>query len=363
MSVTRATVRAAAKQLIQDALPNSGTGAQFLLNDPSDYNAGIAQALRLFDADVPNKRVAHVTMTAVVFRLALAGPGAILPPQKVPLPVASLIGAGGAKVRSYRVAARNAAGQGLWSDAVRVATGPATLDGTHKIRLDWAARPGATSYDVFGRDEGQELLLANQAGTSFLDDGTATPSSALETTGLDAWVIDGSSLDAVWLPYSAGTSPTLASQGQTPLDDNEWLVRPEPGPLVLLELTNISTGIGQVLRLEFTTPHVLDENSAAYSSIPFTKIEALQTLTAAVMLRMVANRYLQNSGSTGLPSDIVDRRSQSDQAASRAKDYLALYRDMVGGGDSATTAASGFADLDVLTSHNRGSLWHPTNIR
>ncbi len=362
MSVTRATVRGAARQLIQDALPNMGTGAPALLNDPGDYNTAIAQALRLFDADVPNRRVAHITMDAVVFRVVLAGAGAVLPLRPPALPVATLAGSVGAQQLSYRIAARNAAGQSVWSEAVTI-RGPESLSIANTITVTWTAVPGATSYDVYGRTPGQEQLIVNQVGTSFVDDGTIAPAGALSTDGLDAWIPDSTSIDAVWCPYVAGASPAVAAQGQVPLDDNEWRIVREPNGIDLLEFLNISTTAGQVLRLEYTTPHALDENSAAYSSIPFHRIEALETVTAAMLLRILANRYLQNTGSTGIPSDVVDRRSQSDQAASRAKDYLALYRDMVGGGQNAGSAASGFADMDVLTSHNRGALWHPTNIR
>lgn len=364
MSVTRATVRAAARQLIQDTTSGIAVGVQFLLNDPVDYNTAIAQALRMFDGDVPNARVAHLTLAAAGFRFPLAGVGALLPPQRPALPVLTQIGAAGSTPYSYRVAARNAAGQGLWSEAVQIATGFAALDVSHKNTINWAAVPGATGYDVFGRTALGELLMSsNQATTSFTDDGNETPSGVLGIAGLDAWVIDGSDLDTVWLPYYGGTSPTGLTQGQTPLDDNGWRVIAEPSSLILLELQDFAGSVGQVLRLEYSTPHVIDENSAAYTSITMKWIEAFQTLVAGLLLRMVANRFLQNTGSTGLPSDVVDRRSQSDQAASRAKEYLATYADLVGGGDKARGASSGFVDLDTTTSHNRGSLWHPSRIR
>src|SRR5436189_5649341 len=100
MSVTRATVRAAAKQLIQDAV-GSGTGTPLLVTDPGDYNAAIAQALRMFDGDVPNKRIAHVTLATAAFRFALAGTGAILPPQRPAVPTCTVLGTPGSTTYSY----------------------------------------------------------------------------------------------------------------------------------------------------------------------------------------------------------------------------------------------------------------------
>jgi hypothetical protein len=362
VSVTRATVRAAAKSIIQDSVPNLGTGLPFLLNDPFDYNSAVAIALRTFEGDVANNRIVHYVMPATVFRFVLFGTGAILPPPPPPLPVLTVNGATGSTAYSYRVAARNSAGQGLWSDAIQITNGNAALSGSNFNALLWVAIPGAASYDVFGRLAGQELLLHNVSTTAYNDTGADTPSGALGLAGHDAWIYDATELNQVWMPYFAGISPGIAVQGQSPVDENEWRIITEPGPIVMLEFENVSSTIGQTLRLEFSRPHVVDEDSAAYTSITPKYIEAFETLVAAVLLRMAANRYLQNAGSTGLPSDVVDRKSQSDQAASRAKDLMLLYKDLVGAGEP-RGAASGFKDMNVLTQHNRGFLWHPTNIR
>jgi hypothetical protein len=338
-----------------------GLGSQFLLSDPGDYNVAIAQALRMFAGDVPNRRIVHYTTPATAFRFVLYGTGAILPPPAPALPVATPSGANGSTTYTYRVAARNAAGQGLWSQAVDITSRPATLTGGGSNVLTWAAVPGATSYDVFGRKSGQEALLRNTAALTYTDDGTDTPSGALGTGGLDAWSYDASSLDQVWMPYFGGASSSV--QAQSPVDENDYRVVTEPGPLILLEFFSLASVAGQTLRLEFTSPHAVDEESVIYTTIAPKWVEAFQTLVAALLLRMVANRYLQNAGTTGLPNDVVDRRSQSDQAASRAKEYFALYSELVGGSDVGRAAASGFVDMDVLTQHNRGMLWKPSNIR
>lgn len=365
MSVTRAIVRSAAKGLAQDAAPGGvGTGVQLLLNDPVDYNTCIDQALAIFSADIPNRRIVHVTLSGTAYRFILAGDPtlAILRPQAPAQPSLSLPGTPGTRALSYRIVAKNAAGDSIWSAAVQSAVGPTTLNSISKAVLTWAAVPGASSYDVYGNAPLAEQLMGNVSVTTFTDNGSVSPSGALGVGGLDGWVIEGSEMTAVWLPYIAGVSAGLLQQGQVPIDENEWQIIQEPGPLVMLELLHLGSNPGQILRLEFTSPHLLDDNSAAYTTVRSKWIIAFETLVAALLLRIVANRYLQNTGSVGLPNDIVDRRSQSDQASSRAKEFMQVYKDLIGGGDP-HGAASGFKDLDVGTQHNRGSLWHPEAIR
>lgn len=175
-------------------------------------------------------------------------------------------------------------------------------------------------------------------------------------TGLDAWVQRHSALREVWHPYDT------AAQGQTPLDRNTWRVVEEPG-LTVLELLEYTPSNG-VLRLEFTRPHVVDASNAALSSILPGDVEALQTITAVKLLDLYAIRSIQNTGSTGVPSDVVDRRSPSDQARARAKELFATYQALVGRRSSEDLrAASAIGELDVDTSHPHGFLWHPRGSR
>lgn len=66
---------------------------------------------------------------------------------------------GGSTTYGYRVAAVNAKGTTLASTTVSTAVGAATLDGTNKIVVTWAAALGASSYKVYGRTAGAELLM------------------------------------------------------------------------------------------------------------------------------------------------------------------------------------------------------------
>jgi hypothetical protein len=78
----------------------------------------------------------------------------------------------------YRVSATSAVGQGL---ACAEQSGVVASGSTGSVALTWAAVPNATSYSIYGRTQGAELLMANQAGTTFTDNGSVTPSGALPT--------------------------------------------------------------------------------------------------------------------------------------------------------------------------------------
>lgn len=253
MARTRTDLRAAAKQLAQDASVTGGTGLKLLLTDPGDYTLAIIQALPILGRDRPNLRVLDYTVLASAFRFGLSGAGAVLP--------------------------------------------------------------------------------------------SAT---------LDAWVDGASQLVNVWHPY------LVTSQGADPLDPNTWRVVTDPGPKTVLELLAQRAAVGDVIRFEYTSPWVLHEDNEANSSVRAGEWEALSILTASLVLQIAANKMAQNTGNTGLPNDVVDRRSQADVFRSLAKDLRTLYSTLVGHGPAADlTAASGQADLDVLPSHQRGFLWHP----
>ncbi len=252
MSITQADLRTKAKALAQNAATTGATGVQLLLNDPTDYDEAILNALAVFDADRPNQRVVDVTVATAGFRFTLGGVGTVLP---------------------------------------------------------------------------------------------AAPS-------LDAWVDGGSRLTDVWFPFLA------TDQGAQPLDRNWWRVARIPGPKDVLELLANTAAIGQVLRLEYTRPHVVHATDATQTSILAADQRAIITLSASMILLIAAVKAVQNTGNTGLPNDIVDRRNQSDIYKSRAKDLRDIYTSQVGT-DEAGAAASGFIELDADTSYGAGRLWHP----
>jgi hypothetical protein len=184
-------------------------------------------------------------------------------------------------------------------------------------------------------------------------------SAILPTSGLNAWVEGASSVLQVWHPYDA------TEQTDEPTDANTWRLRNLPSGVTALEFLVDQPATGDVIRIEYTSPHVVDDSDSAASSPRAGDLKALKLLTAAMILKLAANKFMQNTGNSGLPSDVVDRRSQADVCRSLAKDLLSHYQVLVGkaADPSQVGAASGFAELDVEPMHGWGTLWHPSARR
>jgi hypothetical protein len=174
-------------------------------------------------------------------------------------------------------------------------------------------------------------------------------------SGADAWLENGSSLTNVWPNY-------VANAQQTPLDLDQYRLVRNPTAIVL-ELLDTSVTLGGTLRLEFVRPHQVDDSTVpatAVDSILASDADAFDLLLASIILLMAATRAVQNMGTSSLPNDIVDRRTQVDMWARRAKEYRALYDQAIGiaSPDAASVAGAGlFVDLDASTSHPLGFLW------
>lgn len=77
----------------------------------------------------------------------------------------------------YRVTAINAVGETLASTETSH-----VLGGVGGVNVNWGATSGATGYKIYGRTTGAELLMDTVgAVTTWLDDGSITPSGALPT--------------------------------------------------------------------------------------------------------------------------------------------------------------------------------------
>jgi hypothetical protein len=374
MAITRTDLRAAAKGVAQDASVNGGTGLKLLLTDPGDYNLAISQALPILSKDRPNLRVRDYTVTVAGFRFVLAGAGAILP-SAFPAPtspVAALVAppAAGAVPNgshTYRVTFVTAQGEttpGGESNAVVVAD--LTVNGQVRLTGIPVGPAGTTARRIYRAPlTGGAVKLVGTVA----DNVTTTLTDTLADAGLgadapvtntaadaDAWVPGGSQLSAIWWPYLA------TNQGDEPLDDNTWRVNPGPGGSTDLELLTESAAVNDVIRLAYTAPHRLHDTDETKSSVNLGDWEALVILTSSLVLQVAANKLAQNTGNTSLPSDVVDRRTQSDVYRSLAKDLRIMYSSLVGHGPSDQLGpASGIKDLDVLPSHQRGFLWHPLN--
>jgi hypothetical protein len=181
----------------------------------------------------------------------------------------------------------------------------------------------------------------------------------MPTSGITAWVDGFSQIVNVWHPFRSAT------QGIIPIDPNSWRVVDDPGPKTILEFLEAVPVAGDVIRLEYTAPHVVDETTVTSTTVRAGDVEAFKILTAAIICEQAAIRYAQNTGNTNLQADTVDRRTQSDVMKSRAKNLWDRYKALMGVGssDDGPGGASGFKDLDVGSSHGLGYPWHPPNRR
>lgn len=183
-------------------------------------------------------------------------------------------------------------------------------------------------------------------------------------TGLNAFTTGESSLTSVVLPYAVDTRRV------TPLERELWRIATEPNGASVLEVAD-DAAAGEVLRLTFENKHVVHDTDASQTTVPARDEQAFETLAAALLLQIAANKAAQNTGSSQLPNDTVNRQSQGDILKARSRDMMALYDRLMGktpvvgsssGGASPAPASppplSGFKDLDATFSHPLGGLFH-----
>ena len=116
-------------------------------------------------------------------------------------------GTTGATTYSYRVSCVNSTGQTLASSAGTTATGNAALSSTNFNRVTWKGVAGCSSYKVYGRTSGSELLIATVAPQllRYDDTGAVTPSGALPGANTTAAAIEvGNVSDTTVTRASAG---------------------------------------------------------------------------------------------------------------------------------------------------------------
>lgn len=386
MSITRDMLRTAAKGVAQDAGPgDTATGVQLLLHDPDDYNQAIAQAIAQFNQDKPNLRIVDHTVVATAFRFPLTGASAILPldPAAPDLPTVALAGTGAGNVDngSHRWAASGVYTYGETElgepSAALVVVDKATNGKVNVTITDPADVVNLLGFNIYrtavnGQDfklSGFQAFVAGPPTTTIyvdnLADASLTEEAPEESLAQqpDAWVDGASVIDRIWWPYD------VTSQGDQPIDNNSYRMRKDPGGVIVLEFVADRPAATQVIRLEFTKPHVVDDDEPDRSTILRGDVVALATLAASFILQLAANKAAQNTGNTSLPNDVVDRRSQSDIYRSRSTELLKIYNMQIGKGlDAADVKGqSGFLDLDVEPSYRFGGLggfvWHPSRTR
>jgi hypothetical protein len=365
--MNRASITTAAKQLAQDA-SSTGVSVQLLIAS-GDYSEALDQALRILGQDRPNLRVVDHVVTTAGFRFVLAGDGAILPQVDQPAaPTASLAGLGAGNVdngtHSYVVVCTLPWGITVMSPKSNVVT--VTDKATNgQVNVALALGPTGTTvrtaYRTVAGDTGDWKLVGSVANNlpaqtvvdNLADSGLGASASARYS--LDAWIDGASQMHEIWWPYDA------TIQGDVALDDSSWRVLKVAGAKIVLEFLFDTPGIGQTVRLIYATPYLMLD-TPDLTSVPAGLEDALVALDASLILTLAANKAVQNTGNTGLPNDVVDRRSQSDQFRSAAKALFNIYAQLVGkpGTEgSFVQGASGFKDLDVMSGTGRGFLWHP----
>lgn len=382
--ISRSSVRTAAKALAQDAGPGtSAVGVQLLFSDPGDYNLVLAQALRLFAKDRPNVRVVDHAVTTAAFRFALSGGSAL----------ASLTGLdawvlGASQLQQvflpWDITAQNqsALDENVW----RVVTDPGPT-----AVLELRDRAAAV---------GQVLRLHFSAPHTLSDAPnvvtapTVAPAVALTAATPGNVTAGAHSYVYTWVTAHGETTPSPASAPLTvvaPGTEGQVTVTvqasADPGVTAVRVYRTIAGDTGSRLRVgEFAISApasagvaVVDNladgalgaaapatNTAGGTNTVFEADEdALAVLGASLILQEAAVKAAQNTGSSGLPGDIVDRRTQSDIYRSRAKELREVYASMLGLG--ATRAelgpASGVRDLDLPERYGLGRLWHTTGVR
>ncbi len=133
------------------------------------------------------------------------------------------IGASGSTSYGYAVAAVNAQGATIASAVVTLASGFATLDSTHKNKLDWNPVDGAASYSIYGRDGSNLQFIVN------------VPAADAPT-----WTDDGSIASATVLPVYLGLTifnPGVGPQGTPGTTAYEYCV-------VAYNVSNVAIGVG-----------------------------------------------------------------------------------------------------------------------
>lgn len=364
--------------MAQDAGPGTGpTGVQLLLADPSDYNLAVLQALRIFEADKPNERIVDAVATAGGFRLTLAGAGAL----------AALTGADAwvdgrsslsAFWRNWSTASQ--ALDPLDPNTYRVVREPAG-----KVVLELLDDSTAINEAVrLAFTAPHTLTEAPNTVTASTAPGAALASPAVPgniTNGLHTWAYTIVTAHGETTPSPTATAtvanntvngqvtvtlPSVLDQGGT----NIRIWRTVAGGAGNLKLVGaLGTGAGGTF-----TDNLADGSLGADAPVTNTAgggntvlaghEEALTVLAGAMILQIAANKAAQNTGNTGLPNDVVDRRSMSDILMSRAKSLREQYNILVGkAGKDDLKGASGVRDLDVQAGSGLGFLWHQTRNR
>jgi hypothetical protein len=119
------------------------------------------------------------------------------------------IGTAGGTTYGYRISAVNYAGETLASSTVTTSTGNAVLSSTNFNRVEWDPVQFATSYKIYGRTSGSELLITTVTDYYFDDFGSLSPSGALPTTNSTGYSSSKISIGSMFTSLSDGSISVL----------------------------------------------------------------------------------------------------------------------------------------------------------
>lgn len=363
MSISRYSVRAKAKQIAQDGGPgNTTTGVQLLLTDTTDYDVSILQALRILSQDKPNLRVVDSVLTTAGFRQVLFGAS----------PMPGLTGAnawvdGASSLRSVFHP---------WDTTLQ---GLEPIDSNHWRTVQ---DPAAVVLEFLNvtPDVGETVRLTFTRPHTLTEQPNTVPAPAAPTVSLASPAAPGNCdngshlVEATYLTADGETDPSTAVSvnvvdktvnGQIKVIVAASGVTGVTGVRVFM---TVSGGLGNKklagsLATDGGTVTINLADAGLGVDAPSTNTaggsntvkdgdeDALAILAGSIILELAAVKAAQNTGNTGLPNDVVDRRTQSDIFRSRSKELREMYNTLVGKGPkSDVTPASGFKDLDVSPS-------------
>lgn len=375
--ISLASVRAAAKRIAQDG-PGDGTGQSLLVTDPDDYTVAVRQALPIFQQDRPNVRVVDVTVASSGFLFPLSGAGAVLDQDEdaslnawaeddslieaVWWPYAAADQGVQALDANFYRTRRTPTGEALEFVDTRPATGEI-------IRLEFT-RPHQLT-------EAPNTVDAPTAPTLAL-----VAAAGLITNGAHSWAASYLTEQGETVPgaVAALTVTNNAAAGKVsvtiPATDLTGVIGAKVYRTVAAgsALKLVGTVVQDMVSPATFVDNVADgalgaaaptaNTAGGLNSVRTSDGTALALLVASLILQLAANKAVQNTGNSGLPNDIVDRRSQSDQYRSRSKELRDVYKQIVGKGDPGDlTPAGAFLDLDVQGAYGRPLLWHPSGSR
>lgn len=377
--ISRYTVRTKAKALAQDAGPGStAIGVQLLLSDPADHNQAVLQALQLFKAAKPNLRVVDQTLAAGGHRLVLAGAGALSGLSGLD---AWVIGDTNLLDVWLQWSTADQGRQPLDPNVYRLVQDPGpkivlelledSVSTGEVLRLAFTTPHSLTDSPNTVTDPatGPTVAMGSPATAGNVDNGSHSWVYTYLTAQGETLPSPASSLTVVDKFVNGRVAVTVPAAGDDQGVTGFKVYRTVAGDTGSRNLVGQASTNGGTL-----TDNVADAGLGAnvpsantaggLNTVLDAHEDALAVLTASMVLQMAATKAVQNTGNTGFPNDVVERRSQADQFRSRAKELRDLYNTMVGSGPAADQGpASAVRDLDVSAGSGLGFIFHGARSR